>query len=310
MVNKNDFKNRDIVTIKDFSREELEFIFDLTEKVKKDPEKFRSVLDSKVVSLLFFEPSTRTYNSFLVAADHLGCKVIGFADPNVSSYGGKGETLHDTIKMFEGYSDCIIMRHPLMGSAKFAAETSSKPVINGGSGAEEHPTQAILDLFTMREHFGKLDNLNIGILGDLKFGRTPPPLSYAFSNYDVNLSFIAPEILQIRPEVELFLKQKNVSFEKFIDLADVIDKLDILYVTRIQKERFSDPTEYEKVRGLYKVSLQSIRGAKDSLIIMHPLPRIDEMSPEIDKTKHAKYFEQAENGKFARIALLSLVLGG
>ena len=259
--------------------------------------------------MIFFEPSTRTYQSFQTSAKSLGCNIIGFGEPNSSSYGGKGESFHDTIKIFENYSDCIIIRHPAAGSAKFAAEISAKPVVNAGSGFQEHPTQAMLDLFTMRSEFGKIDSLNIGLLGDLRYGRTIPSLCYTLSNYDVHLNFIAPDSLQIRPEVEGFLTNKGISFSKQSDLNAIINDLDVLYATRLQKERFVDPTEYNKLKGSYRVTLDSVKGAKERMIILHPLPRIDEISTDIDNTKFARYFEQARNGLFVRTALLSLVLG-
>ncbi len=303
------FRNRDVVSVKDISREELELVFDHAREIKKEPSKFRDRLSDKIVSIIFFEPSTRTFNSFDTAAKILGCRTVGFADPSASSYTGKGETLHDTIKMFEGYSDCIVIRHPMMGAAKFASEVSGKPVINAGSGAQEHPTQALLDIFTMRESFGKMDSLNIGMLGDLRYSRTIPSLVYALSKYDVRLNFISPESLQPRPEVESFLKSNGVKYEKSNDIKDSIKDLDVLYVTRLQKERFVDPTEYQKLKGSYQICKDSMVGAKDCMIILHPLPRVDEISAEVDSTKHAMYFEQARNGLYVRMALLDMVMG-
>jgi len=302
-----DFKNRDVVSVKNFSREELEFIFDVSKDVKHDVKKFHNKLNGKIVSLLFYEPSTRTKCSFETAAKILGCKTTGFSNPKTSSV-FKGETLHDTIKMFESYSDCIVIRHPNMGSAKFAAEVSGKPVINGGSGSQEHPTQTMLDMFTIREEFGYVDSLNIGVLGDLKYGRTPSSLSYGLSNYDVKIFYIAPDILQIREEVRLFLKNRGIKFELLSKLDTIVEDLDVLYVTRIQKERFPDPNEYKKLAGIYKITTDTLKNVKDSFIILHPLPRVDEISPDVDKTKYARYFEQAENGKYVRIALLKLIL--
>ncbi len=239
----------------------------------------------------------------------MGCDVIGFAEPSTSSYVGKEESFHDTIKIFENYSDAIVIRHPTAGSAKFAAEISKKPVINAGSGFQEHPTQAMLDLFTIKSHFGKIDSLKIGLLGDLRYGRTVPSLCYSLSNFDVELSLIAPDTLQIRPEVESHLNQKGIKFKKQSDLDGVVNDLDVLYVTRLQKERFADPTEYKKLKGSYKVTMDTLKCAKDSMIILHPLPRVDEISTDIDNTKFAKYFDQARNGLFVRIALLNLILG-
>jgi len=308
-INTENFKNRDIISSKDFSREELEFIFDVSQEAKEKPEKFRNVLESRIISMIFFEPSTRTYQSFQSSAKSLGCDLIGFSEPTSSSYAGKGESFHDTVKIFENYSDCIILRHPAAGSAKFAAEISKKPVINAGSGFQEHPTQAMLDLFTIRSEFGKIDSLNIGLVGDLRYGRTVPSLCYSLSNFDVQLNFVAPDTLQIRPEVEEFLKNKGIEFTKQSNLDDLINDLDVLYATRLQKERFVDPTEYFKLKGSYRIALDTVKSAKENMIILHPLPRVDEISTDVDKTKFAKYFEQARNGLFVRTALLSLILG-
>lgn len=308
-INTGNFKNRDIVSAKDFSREELEFIFDASKEAKEKPEKFRNALKDKIIAMIFFEPSTRTYQSFQTSAKSLGCDVIGFSEPNSSSYTGKGESFHDTMKIFENYSDAIIIRHPSSGSAKFAAEISKKPVINAGSGFQEHPTQAMLDLFTIKNEFGKIDSLNIGLLGDLRYSRTMPSLCYALANFDIQLNLIAASSLQIRPEVEAFLSNKDVEFKKLANLSEVISDLDVLYTTRVQKERFADPTEYMKLKGSYKITLDSIKNAKENLIILDPLPRVDEISTDIDKTKFAKYFEQAGNGLFVRTALLRMILG-
>ena len=307
-ISKEDFKNRDIVSAKDFSREDLEFIFDVSQDVKENPKKFRNILNDKIVAMTFFEPSTRTYQSFQTAAKILGCNVISFSEPNSSSYGGKGESFHDTIKILENYSDCIVIRHPSSGSAKYAAEISNKPVINAGSGFQEHPTQTMLDLFTIRSELGKIDNLSIGILGDLRYGRGTTSLCYALTNYNAEINLIAPEALQIRPEIETYLGAKGANFNKFSNLKEIISELDVLYVTRIQKERFVDPNDYMKVKGSFKVTMDSLKDAKDSLIVLHILPRIDEISTDIDSTKFARYFEQAKNGLFVRTALLSLIL--
>ena len=307
-INSENFKNRDIVSAKGFSREEFEFIFDVSQEAKEKAEKFRNILKNRIIAMIFFEPSTRTYQSFQSSAKSLGCDLIGFAEPTSSSYVGKGESFHDTIKIFENYSDCIILRHPAAGSAKYAAEISMKPVINAGSGFQEHPTQAMLDLFTIKNEFGKIDSLNIGLLGDLRYSRTMPSLCYALANFDIQLNLIAPDSLQIRPEVEAFLSSKGMEFRKLSNLSEVISDLDVLYTTRVQKERFVDPTEYVKLKGSYRITLDSIKNAKQELIILDPLPRVDEISTDIDNTKFAKYFEQARNGLFVRTALLDLIL--
>jgi aspartate carbamoyltransferase catalytic subunit len=240
----------------------------------------------------------------------LGLKVSGFSTVSTSSV-AKGETLHDTIKMFEGYgTDCFVIRHNMMGSARFAAESTDIPVVNAGDGSREHPTQAMVDLYSIRKDFGKLDGLKIGVLGDLKYGRTASSLAYALSNYDTEICFIGPDALQIRPEVELFLNQRGARFSKESNLNVVLSSLDVLYVTRIQNERIPDPTEFERLRGLYQVNLEMLREAKPSLKVFHPLPRVDELASEIDGTEFARYFNQAAVGLPLRMVLLNLVLGG
>ena len=305
-----DFFGRDVVSIRDYKREQLEHVFEGVDALEKKPKSLNGVLAGKMIALLFFEPSTRTYSSFQIAAENLGLKVSGFSNVSTSSV-SKGETLHDTIRMFEGYqTDCFIIRHSLMGSTRFAAETTDVPVISAGDGSREHPTQAMVDLYSIRKDFGKLDGLKIGVLGDLKYGRTASSLAYALSNYDVEITFIAPDALQIRPEVELFLNQRGTRFSREVNLSSVAPTLDVLYVTRIQKERIPDPTEYERVRGQYQVNLETLKDAKPSLKVFHPLPRVDELAAEIDGTEFARYFNQAAVGLPLRMVLLNLVMGG
>jgi aspartate carbamoyltransferase catalytic subunit len=307
MTNQTNLSGRDVVSIGDFSREELEFIFDSTSAIEMRGS--TRVLDGKLVALIFYEPSTRTYSSFEVAAQRLGCSTTGFTAPDQSSV-AKGETLHDTIKMYEGYgADCIVMRHNLMGASRFAAEVASVPVISGGDGSREHPTQAMVDLYTIRKAFGKIDGLHVGILGDLRYGRTASSLSYGLSNYDVEVSMIGPDMLSARRETLRFLAEKKVKVRRYTDVRDVIGSLDVLYVTRIQKERIPDPTEYEKLRGLYRVTLDLLRQGKKGLKVMHPLPRVDELAYEIDDTEYASYFVQAAAGVPLRMALLGAVVG-
>lgn len=305
------FLNRDVLSTKDFSREELDLIFDTASDVEENPGKYRNTLTDKRVALLFLEPSTRTYGSFEASAVNLGCKILSNRNPAVTSI-SKGETLHDTIKMIESYdTDCIVLRDRRMGSSRFAAEVSELPVINGGSGSREHPTQAMLDLYTILKERGGIDGVRTGFVGDLKYGRTCSSLSYALGGYDdVEISFVAPPILQVRREVEIFLKQRGVPYTKSSELRDAIPGLDVLYVTRIQKERFPDPTDYERVKGSYVVDNSALALGKEELGVMHPLPRVDELSPEVDRTGHAWYFSQAANGIPVRTAILSLVLGG
>lgn len=310
MMRAANFMGRDIITARNFGRRELEFIFDAADVLQRDPSPALNSMRGELVGLLFFEPSTRTYSSFSIAAQRLGCSVTGFANPSESSV-TKGETLYDTIKMFEGYgARCLVVRHSMMGAAQFAAEISDVPVINAGDGSREHPTQAMLDLYSMRKSLGKIDGLRIGILGDLKYGRTASSLSYALANYAVEVSFIAPEALQIRPEVAMYLKEKNLRYTVQSDLKEAIANLDVLYVTRIQKERIPDPTEYERLRGLYRVDLDLLKGAKETLKVMHPLPRVDEIPSEVDGSRYASYFMQAAGGLPLRMALLKMVLGG
>jgi aspartate carbamoyltransferase catalytic subunit len=236
----------------------------------------------------------------------LGGTSIGIADVLSSSI-HKGETLGDTVKIISGYCDVLALRHSLDGSSRFAAEVSNKPVINAGSGTEEHPTQTIQDLFTIRKEKKKIDGLKIGIVGDLKYGRTVYSLLYGLSNYDVDVHLISPESLRIRSDSTYVIK-KELSYTESTTLDDYIDDLDVLYVTRIQKERFPDEEEYANVKDSYVIGLDMIKKMKDDAIILHPLPRVDEISTDVDKTKQAKYFEQAEYGKYTRAALLGLIL--
>ena len=304
-----DFLGRDVVSSRDFKRDQFERILHAVEDLEKNRGGLDGVLAGKIAALLFFEPSTRTYSSFQIAAEKLGMKVSGFAGPTGSSI-TKGETLHDTVKMFEGYgADVFVIRHSKMGAARFAAEISDVPVISAGDGSREHPTQAMVDLFAIKRAFGKIDGLKVGMLGDLRYGRTSSSLAYALSNFDVEITFIAPEALQMRPEVTQFLRQRGVTPKKEPALRDVAGKLDVLYVTRIQKERIPDPTEFEKVKGMYEVNLESLKDAKPSLKVLHPLPRVDELATEVDGTNYAQYFVQAAGGLPLRMVLLNLILG-
>lgn len=302
-----DFAGRDVVSITDFKREELDFIMDRAQAIEAGGRPRDH--DGRFVALLFYEPSTRTHSSFEIAAHRLGCRTTGFANADRSS-AAKGETLHDTIRMYQGYGvDCIVIRHNLMGASRFAAEVAGVPVVSAGDGSREHPTQAMVDLYTIRKSFGRIDGLHVGILGDLKYGRTASSLSYGLSNYDVELSFIAPESLSARREMLLYLKNRNVKVNAVENLRDVLGKIDVLYVTRIQKERIPDPTEYERVRGLYQVSLEILQQGKEGLKVMHPLPRVDELATDIDDTQYANYFVQAAAGVPLRTALLGMVMG-
>ncbi len=265
------------------------------------------MLRGKILATLFFEPSTRTRLSFEAAMYKLGGGTIGFAEPEAASI-TKGETLADTMRVVESYSDVIVLRHPLEGAARFAAEYAGIPVMNAGSGAEEHPTQALLDLYTIRKERGRIDGLNVALLGDLRYGRTVHSLAYGLSNYDVRLYLMSPDLLRMRREILDEIKGK-IEVVNDTDLEEAIPELDVLYVTRIQKERFPDLGEYEKVRGSYMITIDALKRAKEDSIVLHPLPRIDEIAPEVDMTPHAKYFGQVWNGVVVRMALLGLVLG-
>ena len=303
----NQFYQKDIISIKDFDKESLETIFSATNKIMQlDSSDRREICKGKTLGYLFYEPSTRTRLSFDAAMASVGGNSLGISNI-FSSSTQKGESLADTVRIMSIYSDVLILRHPLDGSSRFAAEVSDKPVINAGSGTEEHPTQAIQDLFTIKKEKKKIDGLKIGIVGDLKYGRTVYSLLYGLGNYDVDVRLISPESLKIRSDSVYEIK-KRLNFTESTDIAETIDDLDVLYVTRIQKERFPDEEEYLKVRGSYVVGLDLIKQMKDDSIVLHPLPRIDEISSDVDRTKNAKYFEQAEYGKYTRAAILGLTL--
>jgi len=303
----NEFYQKDIISIKEFDKEKLEKIFVSTDKMMKlNPTERREICKGKTLAYLFYEPSTRTRLSFDSAMASVGGNSLGISDISSSST-QKGESLADTVRIMSIYSDVLVLRHTLDGSSRFAAEVSDKPVINAGSGTEEHPTQAIQDLFTIKKEKKKIDGLKIGIVGDLKYGRTVYSLLYGLGNYDVDVRLISPESLRIRSDSVYEIK-KRLSFTESTDLEEHIDELDVLYVTRIQKERFPDEEEYLKVKGSYVVGLDLLKQMKDNSIILHPLPRLDEISNDVDNTKNAKYFEQAEYGKHIRAALLGLIL--
>jgi len=301
------FKGRDIISIKDFTREEIDYILRMTEAMEPIAKSGANMLRGKILATLFFEPSTRTRLSFEAAMHKLGGSAVGFAEAEISSI-KKGETLADTVRVVENYADVIVLRHPLEGAARLAAEFAQVPIINAGSGAEEHPTQALLDLYTILKEKGRIDGLNVAFIGDLRYGRTVHSLAYALSLYDVKLYLVSPEILRMRREVlEAISGKMDVSEETRIE--PVLPELDVLYVTRIQKERFPDPAEYAKVKGSYRIDLNTLKDAKKDLIILHPLPRVDEIAPEVDETPYARYFQQVWNGIVTRMAILALILG-
>lgn len=301
------FFGQDIISIKDFDRQRLEYIFEATEKIiGMTPTARREIARGKTLGYLFYEPSTRTRLSFESAMALIGGTSLGIADINSSS-AQKGESLSDTVRIMSIYSDVLVLRHSLDGSSRFAAEISKTPVINAGSGTEEHPTQAIQDLFTIKKEKKKISGLKIGVVGDLKYGRTVYSLLYGLGNYDVKVYLISPDSLKIRPDSVYDIKQR-LSFTESTNIEDCIDELDVIYVTRIQKERFPDQEEYLKVRGSYVIGLDLLQKMKKDAIILHPLPRLDEISIQVDSTPHAKYFQQAEYGKYTRAAMLGLIL--
>jgi len=303
----NEFFGKNIISVRDLDKQKLELIFDATNKIiDMGHDKRREIARGKTLGYLFFEPSTRTRLSFESAMALLGGTSVGIADATSSSI-HKGETLGDTIKVISSYCDVLVLRHSLDGSSRFAAEISNKPVINAGSGTEEHPTQTIQDLFTIKKEKKKIDGLKIGIVGDLKYGRTVYSLLYGLRNYDVDVHLISPESLRIRSDSTYDIK-KELSYTESSSIDEYIEDLDVLYVTRIQKERFPDEEEYAKVKGSYVIGSDMVKKMKDDAIILHPLPRIDEISADVDNTKQAKYFEQAEYGKYTRAALLGLIL--
>ena len=304
------FQGRDVLTIADFSRGDIEKVLKVADEVEVGGKRRGELpLEGRILATVFFEPSTRTRLSFESAMKRLGGDVVSFGGLEGTSV-AKGETLSDTIRMVEAYSDGVVLRHPQEGAARLAAEFSEKPVINAGDGAGQHPTQTLLDLFTIWDEKGSIEGQRVALVGDLKYGRTVHSLTYALAELGAHLSFVSPPTLEMPREIVDHIKERHLSFQLSHRLEDVIREADVLYVTRIQKERFPDPQEYEKVAGSYRVDLDLLKDAKRDLIIMHPLPRVTEIAPEVDRTKHALYFKQAFNGVPVRMALLDLILGG
>ena len=301
-----DFKGRDVISIQDFGREELLHVLGVAREMEGSPP--GNLLAGKVLAALFFEPSTRTRLSFEAAMSLLGGSVIGFTDPNTTSM-VKGESLSDSFRVLEGYCDVLVMRHPLEGSARLAADSMETPVINAGDGANQHPTQTFLDLYTVQKTKGRLDGLSVGFLGDLKYGRTVHSLSAALAHFDTEMYFISPPSLKMPAESLDDLTERGIAYHETDDFFEVADRLDVLYCTRIQKERFPDPIEYEKVRGVYKLSAAMLDKLRPDLRILHPLPRVDELDTSLDPTANAVYFQQAHNGVPVRQALLALLVG-
>ena len=304
----NQFYNRDIVSIKDFNKQDLEFIFSTTDKIKDlKPNEKSELGKGRTLGYIFYEPSTRTRMSFEAAMASLGGSSIGIFDPKSSSI-EKGESLADTIRTMDLYSDVTVLRHPLDGSSRFAGELSKNPIINAGSGSEEHPTQAMLDLYTINKEKKKIDGLEISIVGDLKYGRTVYSLLYGLANYKVDVHLVSPPTLSIRKESIYDIENKLNIYEHSQLDDDLLSKLDVIYVTRIQRERFPDLQEYEKVKGTYTINSETLAKSKSDVSIMHPMPRMEEISHSIDNTNNAIYFKQAAYGKELRAALLTLIL--
>lgn len=294
---------RDLISITDYSKEEYLKIMQLAAEFEKNPN--QELLKGKVVASLFFEPSTRTRLSFETAINRLGGRIVGIADPGSSST-SKGETLHDTIKMVSNYADLIVMRHPLEGAARYAAELSPVPVINAGDGANQHPTQTLLDLYSILKTQGTFNNLNIFLVGDLKYGRTVHSLLMALSEFENPIfNFIAPPELQMPDEYKMYLRQKNIRYFEHSEFTEIISEADIIYMTRVQKERFSDPIDYERVKNVYILRNSMLAKTKPNMRILHPLPRVNEIHPDVDSNEKAYYFEQARNGIFAREAIIA-----
>lgn len=299
-------KSKSLVSINDLSRDEMLRVLDLAEEFERNPS--QPILQGEVVATLFFEPSTRTRLSFESAVNRLSGRVIGFSEASSSSV-SKGESLKDTILTVANYSDLIVMRHPVEGSARYASEVSPVPIINAGDGANQHPTQTLLDLYSIRKTQGTLNDLKIVMVGDLKYGRTVHSLLMAISQFNASFVFIAPPELQMPQEYKLFLKESGLKFEEHTDLADNIVDADIVYMTRVQRERFSDPMEYEKVKNVYVLRNHMLANTKPNMKVMHPLPRVNEISIDVDDSSKAYYFTQALNGVYTRMAIMSLILG-
>ena len=300
---------KDIISMNDMSKEEILEILEIAKKIEKTSEEEKlNFLKGKIIATLFFEPSTRTKMSFESAAFRLGAQVLQLPPLELSSV-KKGESFSDTIKMVESYSDVIVVRHPNDGAARLASTTSRKPVLNAGDGSNQHPSQTLLDLYTIKDEKGTLNNLSIAFVGDLKYGRTVHSLVKALTHFNPVIYFVAPKILQMPSYLIDDLDKNNIKYEILEDFRDCLDKIDVFYMTRIQKERFPDIEDYQKVKGVYVINKENILGkCKEDMIILHPLPRVDEISTDLDETKHALYFKQAKNGIPVRQAMMMKVL--
>lgn len=306
----NGLYGQDIISVKQFNRQLLTYIMGVADEMRALVKRFgkANLLDGKILANLFYEPSTRTSASFQAAMLRLGGRVIAINEVRYSSV-TKGESLPDTVRTLESYCDVIVIRHPEIGSAAIAAKAARKPVINAGDGPGEHPTEALLDLYTIADELKRLDGLKVAMLGDLKYGRTVHSLTRLLSLYDTEFYFVSPEILRMPEEILQELRQSGHTYHEFEDVHDVISKVDVLYVTRVQRERFDDPDEYERVKDYYVIDPEVMSKAKQDMILMHPLPRVYEIDMRVDDDPRAAYFRQMENGMYIRMALLAAVLG-
>jgi aspartate carbamoyltransferase len=306
----NGFYGQDILAVSQFNRENLSYLFALAERMRRVVEERGGIdlLKHRVLAALFYEPSTRTSASFIAAMERLGGSVIPITQGVQFSSVSKGESLPDTIRTLEQYSDAIVLRHPETGSAAIAARYAQKPIINAGDGIGEHPTQALLDLFTILEELGTIDGLTVAMVGDLRYGRTVHSLTELLLNYDVRLRFVSPEILRAPLDLANKVRDAGYDVRETYDVHDVIGEADVLYVTRVQKERFSDLAQYEQVKDYYKIAPELLAKAKSKMVVMHPLPRLNEISYEVDEDPRAAYFRQVRNGLYIRMALLAAVL--
>jgi len=300
-------EKHDFVTIANLTKEKILYMIEMAKKFEEHPN--REILKGKVVATLFFEPSTRTRLSFETAANRLGARVIGFADPKITS-GTKGETLKDTISMVANYADVIVMRHFIEGAAQYASEVTEVPIVNAGDGAHQHPSQCMLDLYSIYKTQGTLDNLNIYLVGDLKYGRTVHSLIMAMRHFNPTFHFVAPQELAMPNEYKMYCQEHGIKYVEHTDFnEDVIADADIIYMTRVQKERFSDLMEYERVKNVYILKASMLENAKPNMKILHPLPRVNEIAYDVDENPHAYYIQQAGNGLFAREAIFCDCLG-
>ena len=297
---------RSLISITDLTKEEILRIAELAAYFEEHP--YEPLLQGRVIASLFFEPSTRTRLSFESAINRLGARVIGFSDASNTSV-SKGETFHDTIQVISNYCDLIVMRHSLEGAPRYASEFSKVPIVNAGDGANQHPSQTLLDLYSIKKTQGRLDNINMMMVGDLKYGRTVHSLLQAMSHFNPTFTFVSPEELQMPREYTMFLDKLGISYTVKREIDEAINEADIVYMTRVQKERFNDPMEYERMKNVYVLKNSMLENVKSTMKILHPLPRVGEIEQEVDANPHAYYFNQTENGVYTRMAIISYLLG-